>query len=931
MTETNTLRNKTVSNEQQLVQANKGFVLSRREFIEIAGAVGAIAGLAVVAPKISFAQIGNTTAISPTTPNSLTGVPGEQIIPSTCNVCTSADMILIHVVNGQPMYIEGNPNDAKTRGHVCARAMSAIWKHYDPYRVKTYMKRTNPKGMYNTGGWVEITQAEAFSAIKTAYQTAVAKGSSGYVYIASGLPAPYGWNWLSSVDEASFINALQGPCTNISIMMDFCGMVGHRLGLMSHGAFLSNPDYERCNYLIEWGWCHGRQGMLIAQDAAIMSDARARGMKIVHLNPYMGTAAATANQWIPIAPHTDGAFADAMLEVMLVELKQYDASFLKTYTNGPYLIGPDGLYVRDTATNKPLIWDPVDNKAKTYNDTSIKDYALLGSFTVNGVTASPGFQMLVNSVTTMTPEWAEPITTVPAATIRQVATDFLNAAQIGASIAINGVTYPYRPSATSMPMSSTVNYEHSMANSKSCELVNFVIGNVDVPGGHCSVKAVMDFEQNVPGPDGMLCWPNGQLPTYGPVTNISQIAARISKWPPTDPALSELFPFNSKVADTTMISMTNPTQYWGAGNKTVDFAFLYALNPALTMYDAPKMNTVFSNFKFMASTCLWINETADAFADIVIPDACSLEEYGYTGPDTHGLNAKLCLPACDPPAGIQHLHDMLTALASQLGILKAYNTILLSPLTAPNTFDVTQPISVEDYMNLVCQSVWNQPLSYMMQNPNSFSEGITYDAGIDPYLPWAHAGRLPLYWEQELEVKNLLQSNLATNGVTLQNEDGTPWDFNDFAAVPTWTPSIDQKDTSPYNLILLPYAIPYYTVQNPTPTSIEIASTMPDAFPLAINTATAKSLGISEGDTVTIESEIGKLNAVAHLTEGIHPSAVAVSRANQGWGTNSLVKDLYKNNRMISFQTIRPDKLSLIDKEAGALEIHIKVRVYKAT
>jgi anaerobic selenocysteine-containing dehydrogenase len=927
MTETYASENKTVSNEQQLIQANKGFTLSRREFMEIAGAVGALAGLAVVVPKIGFAQATNSTTTSSTTPNPKTGVPGEQIIPSSCNLCTATDLNLIHVVNGQPTYIEGNPNDANTRGALCTKGLDAIWKHYDPYRVKTYLKRTNPKGMYNTGGWVEITQDEAFSAIQAAYQAAVAKGSSGNVFIAGGMPAKYGWNWWGVGNSSGFPAALKGPCTNIPFGMDWCGTTGHHLSLTSHAAWLSYPDWKLCNYCIEWGQtiALSREGGMPAPQGGNWANARARGMKVINIGPYMGSGAATADQWISIAPHTDGAFANAMLEVMLVELKQYDTGFIKTYTNGPYLIGPDGLYVRDPTTNKPLIWDPVDNKAKTYDDKTIKDYALLGSFTVNGVTASPGLQMLVNSVVSFTPEWAEPITTVPAGTIRQVATDFLNAAQIGATININGVTYPYRPAATNMVMSSGVNYEHSVANCKSMELVNFVVGNVDVPGGHCTCMA---SGPRASGPDGMISFANGQS-NLGGFTSISQVAANIAKWPPTDPALSEIFPLNSGVGTAIMVSMTNPTQYWGAGNKTIDFAFLYATNPSLTMYDAPKMDKVFSNIKFMASDCLWINETADAFADIVIPGRATVEQYGYVAAGLPGAYPQLCLPACDPPTNIPHEHDLFSALASKLGILQAYNKSLLNALKAPYTFDVTQPISASDYMDLVCKSVWNQPLSYMMQNPIKMP--IDKYGGLDPYLVWASHGRLPLYWEHELEARNLLQSNLAKNNVTLQNEDGTPWDFDDFQAVPTWIPSIDQKDTSPYNLILVAHCVTYHTVQAPTPTGIEIASTMPDDFPLVINTATAKSLGITEGDTITIESEIGKLNGVAHLSEGIHPSAVAVSRANSGWGANSLAKNLYANNRMISFQTIRPDKLSLIDKDSGALEDHIKVRVYKAT
>jgi hypothetical protein len=57
-----------------------------------------------------------------------------------------------------------------------------------------------------------------------------------------------------------------------------------------------------------------------------------------------------------------------MCNIIINELGIYDEIFLKTKTNAPYLIGPDKRYVRDRVSNKPLVWDPVEENAKTYDD-----------------------------------------------------------------------------------------------------------------------------------------------------------------------------------------------------------------------------------------------------------------------------------------------------------------------------------------------------------------------------------------------------------------------------------------------------------------------------------------------------------------------------------------------------------------------------------
>jgi len=67
-------------------------------------------------------------------------------------------------------------------------------------------------------------------------------------------------------------------------------------------------------------------------------------------------------------PGTDGAVALAMSNVILNDLRIWDAVYLKTKTNGPYLVGPDGHYVRDKETKKPLVWDAGASRAKVYDD-----------------------------------------------------------------------------------------------------------------------------------------------------------------------------------------------------------------------------------------------------------------------------------------------------------------------------------------------------------------------------------------------------------------------------------------------------------------------------------------------------------------------------------------------------------------------------------
>ena len=325
---------KTESSSQQLVQ-EKGFHLNRREFLEVAGVVSAVAGLSTLASRTPF-SLESVEAQSQTATTA-----AEQIIPSSCRMCNSLDGILVHVVNGQPTYLEGNPKDPQSLGRVCAKGQAAIWYHYDPYRVKNPLKRTNPnKGISETGNWVEISWDEAYTAVAGAISAVRAKGASGYVRYNDYSALKYGQTW------GAFTSAAEGDNYNVQLEMNWCGHTAHYVSRQAHGAFTSAVDYSRCKYLIQPGRTHGiKGGGSHMPYGVLLADGRANGMKVVNLSPFQSTAAGLADEWIPVVPATEGAFASAMLEVLLVELKQYDTAFLKANTNAPYLIGPDGMYV----------------------------------------------------------------------------------------------------------------------------------------------------------------------------------------------------------------------------------------------------------------------------------------------------------------------------------------------------------------------------------------------------------------------------------------------------------------------------------------------------------------------------------------------------------------------------------------------------------
>ncbi|MCL5068008.1 MAG: hypothetical protein M1368_06615, partial [Thaumarchaeota archaeon] len=81
-----------------------------------------------------------------------------------------------------------------------------------------------------------------------------------------------------------------------------------------------------------------------------------------------------------------------------------------------------------------------------------------------------------------TPEKVSEITTIPAATIKRVAKEFGEAANIGGTINIKGKDLPYRPASIAYYRGLSA-HKHSMLSGLAVETLQVLIGGIDVPGG----------------------------------------------------------------------------------------------------------------------------------------------------------------------------------------------------------------------------------------------------------------------------------------------------------------------------------------------------------------------------------------------------------------------------------------------------------------
>jgi phenylacetyl-CoA:acceptor oxidoreductase len=311
-------------------------------------------------------------------------------VPTYCYNCVSGpDFMTVKVVDGVATEVEPNFAAAEVhpaKGKVCVKAYGLVQKTYNPNRILSPMKRTNPKkGRNEDPGFVAISWDEALDTIATKLKATRAKGvldESGVPRVAAsfghgGTPAMYMGTFPAFLASWGPIDFSFGSGQGVK-----CVHSEHLYGEFWHRAFTVAADTPMANYIISLGANVESSGGPCA--VTRHADARIRGYKRVQVEPHLSVTGACSAEWVPIRPKTDPAFMFALIHVMLIEhqMSELDVPFLRDRTSSPYLVGPDGLYLRDAASRKPLLWDIAQSKAVPF-DTSNATPALAGRFIVS--------------------------------------------------------------------------------------------------------------------------------------------------------------------------------------------------------------------------------------------------------------------------------------------------------------------------------------------------------------------------------------------------------------------------------------------------------------------------------------------------------------------------------------------------------------------
>ena len=239
-----------------------------------------------------------------------------QDCPDTC-------AFLYHVQDGRLVEVTGDPDHPMTRGGLCVKLKNFAEHHYHPDRLLHPMKRTGPKG---SGQYERITWDEALATIKSRWTSIIdqygAEAIMPHAYLGNQGTA----NGLTAGD--AFFNRLGSTVAEKT----YCESGSSTAWVMTVGPTggLDVESLAYADYIIVWG-----MNMVSTNLHAwpFVLEARAKGAKVVVIDPYKSRTAKQADWHLAIKPGTDGALALGMMNVIIAE-DLYDHDYVENYTLG---------------------------------------------------------------------------------------------------------------------------------------------------------------------------------------------------------------------------------------------------------------------------------------------------------------------------------------------------------------------------------------------------------------------------------------------------------------------------------------------------------------------------------------------------------------------------------------------------------------------
>ena len=612
---------------------------------------------------------------------------GDEVKTTTCYMCACRCGIKVHLKDGSVRYIEGNRDHPVNRGVLCAKGSAGIMQHYSPARLTRPLRRVGPRG---SGEFREISWDEAM-ATAAEWLGAIRRDD------------PRKLAFFTGRDQSQALTswwASQFGTPNYAAHGGFCSVNMAAAGLYTIGGSFwefGSPDWALTRYFLLFGVAEDHDSNPIKIG---LGELRARGVKIVSVNPVRTGYSAIADEWLGIRPGTDGAFVLALVHELL-RAGRIDAPYLARYTNAPWLViddpgAPDhGLFARDAA-GRPLVRDRTNGGLVAADDAAAQPDLKGEARLADGRRATPAFQLIAERY--LDPRYAPDAvaveTGIDAATIRRIAAELAHAAFDEPAV----VEQPWTDTAgrrhermvgrpVSMhAMRGISAHSNGFHTCRAIHLLQTLLGTIDTPGGF---RFRPPFPRPIPPPPKPAGRPD-ELSRHLPLPRAPLAGAPLGF--PLGPEdllvygdgtpvrIDKAFSWEAPLAAHGLFHMVIHNA-WKGDPYPVDTLFLYmanaswntAMNSAGTMAKLADRDPATGEYRIphILYSDAYYSEMV-AFADLVLPDTTYLERWDCISlldrpiSDPDFAADAIRQPVVQPNRDVRPFQDVLIELGARL-------------------------------------------------------------------------------------------------------------------------------------------------------------------------------------------------------------------------------------------------------------------------
>jgi anaerobic selenocysteine-containing dehydrogenase len=407
----------------------------------------------------------------------------DEIRQTTCYMCACRCGISVHLKQGKVAYIEGNRDHPVNKGVLCAKGSAGIMQVNAPSRLQAPLKRTGPRG---SGQFEEISWDEALS-LATKWLQPIRDKNPEKLAFFTGRDQSQSFTsfWAQNFGTPNYA-AHGGFC---SVNMAAAGI--YTMG----GAFweFGQPDWDHTKLFMLFGVAEDHDSNPIKMG---LGKIKARGAKVIGVNPIRTGYNAIADDWIGITPGTDGLFILALVHE-LMRTGKMDLDYLARYTNAPVLVNADplspnhGLLMR-AENGKQLVIDRNTGKPTAFDQPGVRP-DLSATYRHGGTTHRPVFHLMAERY--MDPSYSADAVTervgIPADKIRRIAAEIARVA-FDEAIELDQEWTDFRGETHAKMVGRPVSF-HAMrgisAHSngfqtcRALHVLQIILGTVEVPGG----------------------------------------------------------------------------------------------------------------------------------------------------------------------------------------------------------------------------------------------------------------------------------------------------------------------------------------------------------------------------------------------------------------------------------------------------------------